>query len=84
MAQIACESKLRSVVGHTCIHAKEKCVAIGRAVVYSARVARIFSAGIKYRHCTIVLHKGYGTKLPLCADVPLGNHSLIHSVMRNK
>ena len=53
MAHVACESKLRSVVDHTCIHAKEKCVAIGSAVVYSARAAHIFSAGIKCRHCRI-------------------------------
>ena len=53
MAHVAFESKLRSVVGHTCIHAQENCVAIGRVVVYTARAARIFSAGIKCRHCTL-------------------------------
>ena len=30
-------------------------VAIGRAVVYHARAAQAFSAGIKCRHCTCIL-----------------------------
>ena len=51
MAPVAFESKLRSVVGHTCIHAQGNCVAMGRVVVYTARAARIFCAGIKCRHC---------------------------------
>ena len=52
MAHVASESKLRSVVGHTCIHAKEDCAAIGRVVVFTAPVAHIFSAGIRCRHCS--------------------------------
>ena len=50
-AHVTFESKLRSVVGHTCIHAKGNCVAIGRVVVYTARAAHISSPGIKCRHC---------------------------------
>ena len=52
MTHIACESKQRSVV-RSSIHPRPKnWVAIGRAVVYYARAAHTFSAGIKCRHCT--------------------------------
>ena len=54
MAHVAFESKLRSVLGHTCIHAKGNCVAFGRVVVYTAWDAHIFSAGIKCWHCSLL------------------------------
>ena len=54
MTDVACESKLRSVVRssmHTC---PGNWVAIGRSVVYFARPARAFSAGkditLKYHY----------------------------------
>ena len=52
MAHVAFESKLRSVVGHTCIYDKDNCAAIGRVVVNTDTAAHIFSVGIKCRHCT--------------------------------
>ena len=36
---------------HTCIHAQATCVAIERAVITYARIARSFSAWIKCQHC---------------------------------
>ena len=36
----------------------------------------LYSYDVSYFH--IVLHKFYGTKWPLCADVPLRNHLFIH------
>ena len=51
MTHVACESKLRSVV-RSFIHPWPwNRVTIGRAVVYYARTAYAFSAGIKCRHC---------------------------------
>ena len=51
MTHVACESKLDSVVRSPMHPCPGKWVAIGRVVVYYARVAHAFSAGIKYRHC---------------------------------
>ena len=51
MTHVAWETKLYSVARssmHSCLG---NCVAIGRAVVYYARAAHAFSAGIKCRHC---------------------------------
>ena len=45
MTHVACESKLRSVVGSS-MHPRQG-VATGRAVVYHAQMAHAFSAGIK-------------------------------------
>ena len=50
MNHIACELKLLSSM-HPC---PLNWVAIGRTVVYYARVALAFSAGIKCRHCMFI------------------------------
>ena len=55
MAHVAFESKLRSVVGHTYFHDKGYCVAIVRVVVYTARAAHIFTAGIKCQHYSTMI-----------------------------
>ena len=55
MAHVTCKSKLRSVLKSSMHPCPESWVAIGRVVVYYARVARAFSAGIKCRHCTVPL-----------------------------
>ena len=52
MTHVVCESKLRAVARssmhpHTC-----DWVPIGLAVVYHARSAHVFSAGINCRHCS--------------------------------
>ena len=47
MTHVACESKLRSVVGSSMHPRQGNCVATGRAVVYHAQMAHAFSAGIK-------------------------------------
>ena len=52
MTRIARESKLRSVLRSSMHPCPGDWVAIGRAVVYYARAAQAFSAGIKWRHCT--------------------------------
>ena len=52
MTHEARESKLRSVVRSSMHTYPGNRVAIGRAVVYYAWVAREFSAGIKCRHCS--------------------------------
>ena len=52
--QVACESKLRSVVRSSMHPRPENLVAIGRAVVNYAQAAHPFSAGIKCRHCSTV------------------------------
>ena len=51
MTHAACESKLRSVVTSSMHSYPGNWVAIGHAVVYYARGAHAFSAGIKCRHC---------------------------------
>ena len=51
MAHVACESNLRSVVMSSLHPCPGKLVALGRAVVFCARAAQAFSAGIKCRHC---------------------------------
>ena len=53
MTHEACESKLRSVVRSSMHPYPGNWVAIGYAVVYYAWAARIFSAGIKCRHCSL-------------------------------
>ena len=53
MTQVACESKLRSVVRSSMHPCPENLIAIGRAVVYYAQAAHAFSAGIKCRHCSL-------------------------------
>ena len=50
MTHVACDSKLRSVVRSYMHQGPVKRVAIGHAVVYNARAAHTFSAGIKCRH----------------------------------
>ena len=55
MAHVAYESMLRPVVRlfmHPCPGNR---VVIGRAVVYYARTAHAYSAGIKCRHCTYLI-----------------------------
>ena len=52
MTHVACETKLRSFVRSSMHICPGNVVAIGRAVVYYARAAHIFSAGIKCRHCS--------------------------------
>ena len=52
ITHIACESKLRSVVRSYMHPCPGNWVAIGCAVVYSARAAHAFSAGIKCWHCS--------------------------------
>ena len=44
--------KLRSVVRSSMHPCPGNWVVIGRAVVYNARAAHVFSAGIEWRHCT--------------------------------
>ena len=51
MTHVPCESKLRSVVRSSMPPCPWNMVAIGHAVVYYARYAHAFSAGIKCRHC---------------------------------
>ena len=51
MTHVPCESKLRSFVRSSMHLCPGNVVAIGRAVVYYARAAHTFSAGIKCRHC---------------------------------
>ena len=52
MTHVACRSKLRSVVRSSMHLCPGTWMAIERAVVYYARAAHAFSAGIKCRHCT--------------------------------
>ena len=54
MTHVACESKLRSVVRSFIHPGLRSWVTIGRAVVYHARAAHAFSAGIKCRHCIYI------------------------------
>ena len=54
MTQVACESKLCSVVRSSMHPCPRHWLANGRAVVYSAWAAQAFSAGIKCRHCMCV------------------------------
>ena len=51
MAHVSCESKLRPVVRSSMQPCPGNWVSIGRVVVYCARAAHVFSAGIKCRHC---------------------------------
>ena len=53
MTHVACEFKLRSVVRSSMHPCPNNRVAIERAVVYFARAAYTFSAGIKCRHCRL-------------------------------
>ena len=60
LTHVACETKLHSVVTSSMHPCLGNCVAIGHAVVYHARAAHAFRAGIKCRHCT--LHGHYTRK----------------------
>ena len=51
MAHVACRSKLCLVVRSSMPPCLKNWVAIRRAVVYYARAAHAFSAGIECRHC---------------------------------
>ena len=53
MTHVACESKLRSIVRSSVHPRLRNSVAIMSAVVYYVRAARSFSAGIKFRHCSL-------------------------------
>ena len=53
MAHLACEAKQPSVVRSSTHPCPGKWVAIRCAVVYYARAAHAFSAGIKCRHCSL-------------------------------
>ena len=55
MTHVAWESKLCSLVRPSMHPCPGNWIAIGRAVVYYARAAHSFSAGIKCRHCRIPL-----------------------------
>ena len=55
MTDIACMSKLYSVVNSSMHPYPGNWVAIKCAVVYYARAALAFSAGIKCRHCMLKL-----------------------------
>ena len=57
MTHVACESKLRSFVRSSMHLCPGNVVAIGRAFVYNARAAHIFSAGIKCRHCSRLFYQ---------------------------
>ena len=50
MTRVASETKLGSVVRSSMHPSPGNCVAIGRSIVYHARAAHAFSAGIKCRH----------------------------------
>ena len=75
MTYVACESKLRSVVRSFIHQLPRNWVTIGCAVVYYARAAHAFSAGIKCGHCTLSstmnslmawMHFGYCVTLLVC------------------
>ena len=51
LTHVACELKLRSVERPSMYLCTGNLVAIGRAVVYYARVAHAFSARIRCQHC---------------------------------
>ena len=51
MTHVACESNLRVVMRSSVHPYPGTWLAIGRAVLYYARLAHAFSAGIKCRHC---------------------------------
>ena len=55
MSHVACESKLRSVKRSSIHQYQGHWVAIGHTVVYYARAAHTFSAGINCRHRNIVV-----------------------------
>ena len=55
MTHVTWRTKLRSVVRSSMLLYPRNLVIIGRAVVYYARSAHAFSAGIKYQHCTKAL-----------------------------
>ena len=54
MTHIVCKAKIRTVVRSSMHLYLGHWVTIKRAVVYHARSAHAFSAGIKCRHCTYV------------------------------
>ena len=56
MTNVACETKLHSVVTSSMHPCLGNCVAIGHAVVYHARTAHAFRAGIKCRHCIFLIY----------------------------
>ena len=62
MIHVACESKLTSVVRSSKHLCQRNRVAIGHAVVYWARAAKVFSAGIKCKDCIysllLIIHEG--------------------------
>ena len=51
MTHVACESKLHLVIRSSIHPCQGNWVAIGHTVVYHARAAHAFSAGIKCRNC---------------------------------
>ena len=53
MTNVACESKLRSVVRSSMHPCRENYMAIRRAVVYYDQATHAFSEEIKCRHCII-------------------------------
>ena len=59
MTHVACETKLHKVVTSSMHPCLGNCVATRHAVVYHARTAHAFSAGIKCRHCSPSISVGY-------------------------
>ena len=60
MTNVACEVKLRSVVGSFMHPCPGHGVAIGHAVVNHARAAQALSAGITCRHCIVIFEPFIG------------------------
>ena len=59
MTNVACESKLHSVLRPSMHPCAGNWVVVRRRVVYCARTANAFSAGIKCRHCTVARSPGW-------------------------
>ena len=55
MSHVACESKIRSVIRSSIHQYQGHWVAFGHTVVYHARAAHTFRAGINCRHRNIVV-----------------------------
>ena len=53
MNHVACESKLRPVVRSSRHPCTGNWMVIGRTVVYNARAAHAYSAGLKGKHCRL-------------------------------
>ena len=74
MTQVAFKSKLRSFVRSSLHLCPDNWLAIGRVVVYNARAAHAFSAGIRYWQCRykgIERSRSHATTI-ICIRMPVG------------